>query len=687
MGGDSSPIVRQPDRDVSERMILEQVQAFRKKRTFPETLRNSTVDRPRPKWRPESAVWGLAICLLVVTFLAYRDILSFDFVNYDDLAYVSSNARVQAGLTVENVKWAFTTTYYSNWHPLVWLSYMFDCELFGPNPGAIHAVNLVFHLANTLLVFLILRKVTGQTIASFIVAALFGLHPLRCESVTWISERKDVLSSFWGLLALIAYHNYQRNPSGWRYLVVTVLLVLGLITKPMLVTWPFLFLLWDFWPARRFTSPVSLGQIRRVVFEKLPWLILAGLASAVTLVAQNERLVQFIPFGVRVINALVSYSRYVGKTFLPRNLAVLYPHPGRNIGVWEITASILTLVSITAAVLLVRKTRPYLAFGWFWYLLTLLPVTGLVQVGQQGMADRYTYVPSIGLCVLIVWGLADATQRHPRARRLLAFVAITIVLPTLAWGTIRQNRYWKDSESLFRHTVEVTENNYLAHNNLGAAYYKKGDLLKAEIHFQRSLQIKPDYAPALFNQGRLLYFRGDTVAAVGYLQRAVQVYPYSADFHLVLAHALNSVRREGEALRHYREALRLDPGHRSARFALASYYLEKDEIGKAAAEYEKLLDESPQDVAALVNLGSARAIQHRYEEAARLLNSAVRLEPANLQAHQNLGKLLEDLGEFDLSAASYAEALRLAPNSTAISQALSRVREAAARKMTKTTDR
>ncbi|MFB3903867.1 MAG: tetratricopeptide repeat protein [Acidobacteriota bacterium] len=618
-------------------------------------------------------LWLLALVLLAGTFWAYHETLGFPFLNLDDPQYVTKNSRVQAGLSLDNLKWALTTGYFSNWHPLVWLSYMIDVELFGLNPAGFHAVNLLFHLANTAALFLVLFAATGERFATFLVAGLFALHPLHCESVTWIAERKDLLSTFFGLLALGAYVRYCRNKTAGRWLNVTVLLALGLMSKPMLVTWPFVFLLFDYWPMRRLTFPVSLRAVRPLVLEKVVWLAMAAAVSVVSLAVQHQVSRASLPALLRLENAFVAYTRYLGKTFLPRNLAVFYPHPGFGLSILDLLPAVVVVGSITLIAVLAVRTRPYLAAGWFWYLGTLLPVIGLVQIGYQGMADRYTYIPSIGLFLSLVWLGRDLVSGSRRASLAFASTFLLVVLPALAWVTVRQNRYWSDSRSLFEHAIETTENNFFAHNNLGATLGEEGNLKAAAFHFRRSLEIKPDYPEALHNQGRMLQLQGKAAEAIAYLRAAVKEDWLNARFHCTLGHALFSLGRMDEAFSHYTQAMKMDPQDRDARYGRGRYYLARSQFAMAAAEYQKLLEENPGDSGALMNLGAARALQGQFSEAARVFDLAVQLDPLNPAAHRNRGQLYEDCGQLDRAAASYREALRLAPNSAEIREALARV--------------
>jgi hypothetical protein len=457
-------------------------------------------------WLAPLVCLGLALAVLVVFLPATRH----EFVNYDDLEYVTQNGHVQAGLMWESVAWALSSTQASNWHPLTWLSHMLDCQLYGLKAGGHHLTNLLLHAVNTLLLFLVLRQMTGATWRSAFVAALFGLHPLHVESVAWVAERKDVSSTLFWMLTLWTYALYVARGEGGgargeggasnlrsaqhatqitrpssgltqsatlHYSLALVCFALGLMAKPMLVTLPFVLLLLDYWPLgrlQRSTSNAQLPMIRRLIYEKLPFFALALASSLVTFVVQRKggavSSLTTLSVGARIANAAVSYARYLGKTFWPDNLSVLYPHPGHWL-VWQVAGAGLLLAGGTAGALALRRRRPYLPVGWLWYVGTLVPVIGLVQVGIQSMADRYMYVPAIGVFIMLAWGLWDLTAGW-RGQRVALATGGAVALACCGAVTRSQVGYWTNSETLFRRAVQVTKKNYLAYNNLG--YYLSG---------------------------------------------------------------------------------------------------------------------------------------------------------------------------------------------------------------------
>ncbi len=455
----------------------------------------------------------ISLGLLLAIVAVYWQVGQCEFINYDDHEYVADNPRINHGLTSSSVAWAWKAKVVSNWHPLTVLSHMLDCELFGVNPRAHHLVNLLFHALNTLLLFHVLQKLTREIWPSAIVAALFALHPLHVESVAWISERKDVLSTFFFLLAIWAYAHYaqrtevrsQKSEAGiptsglrpltsGQYWLALLFFALGLMSKPMLVTLPFVLLLLDYWPLRRFelkTENLKLKTFVRLILEKLPFFALAAASSVVTMFYQRGAImpVEYLTISERLFNALISYARYLGKTFWPAKLAIFYPHPGAW-AAWQIAASIAVLVAITSVVIWQIRRRPFLAVGWFWFLGTLVPVIGLVQVGSQSMADRYSYIPLIGIFVMLVWSAKEIFRNLPKILPALASVA---VLTACATTTFFQMRHWKNSETLFSHTLAVTERNATAHFSLGNALMDRGDLDGGVSQFEKALAIRPNY--------------------------------------------------------------------------------------------------------------------------------------------------------------------------------------------------
>jgi lipoprotein NlpI len=553
-------------------------------------------------------VWLIAALLALTTIALYWPATRCDFVNFDDSIYVTENPHVQGGLTLENVKWAFFNPVADNWHPLTMLSHMLDCQLFGLKPWGHHLTSVLLHAANTALVFLLLRNLTGAIWRSVLVAALFGLHPLHVESVAWVSERKDVLSTFFGLLALIFYAGYARRVTSGRsqvtrtnptsspgtrhpslfYGLALGCFALGLMSKPMLVTWPFLMLLLDWWPLRRVSGvrcqvtsiPIreshttlnpQLSTLNQLVVEKIPFFVLAAATSIVTFVVQKQAdvstPVENLPLGVRSGNALISYCRYLGKLFWPVDLAFFYPHPGK----WPLGQVVLAgvlLLGLTVLFIVQWRRHPFLLMGWLWYCGTLVPVIGLVQVGNQAMADRYTYVPSLGVLILTIWGIYELTSRWRYHGLALSIAGCAAMV--LCFGMTRQQLgYWKDDETLFRHALEVTENNYLAHNNLGVTLEKKGQIDEAIRQYQEAIRLKPDFAESHSNLGAILGMQGQTDEAISQFQEAVRLVPDDATAHYNLGTALGVKGQVDEAISQLQEAIRLKPDYADARQNLA----------------------------------------------------------------------------------------------------------------------
>ncbi len=509
----------------------------------------------------------LYLALAVTTFIAFEGVLDNEFVSYDDYHYIVENDNVTGGLTLKSMLWAFTSNRGSNWHPITWLSHMADCELFGLDARGHHLMNLLIHIISTLLLFRVLKEMTGGVWRSFFVAAAFALHPLRVESVAWAAERKDVLSVLFFMLTLIAYLRYTRHRNLINYLVVVFTFVLGLMAKSMLVTLPFVLLLLDIWPLKRFAfvqsdSATKTQPAGRLIAEKLPLFLLAAVSGIITFVVQRQggamQLTETLPFQTRLSNALVSYSAYIGKILYPVNLTILYPHPAGGLAIWKVGLSVVLLVVVTLASIRFLRTHPYLFTGWWWYLVTLIPVIGLIQVGNQAMADRYTYLPSIGILIIVVWGIAELAERL-KINKVVPCGIGTAILILLIMGTRTQTRYWQNSITLFERALAVTENNYTAHNNYGAALRAHGRIDEAIPQFRRALEIKPDYTVAHCNMAWAMTKKGDIDSAIAHYRQALRTMPDNADIHSNLAVLLGAKGQVKEAVEHFRRALELQP--------------------------------------------------------------------------------------------------------------------------------
>jgi tetratricopeptide (TPR) repeat protein len=509
--------------------------------------------------------------LTLATFVAFGKLQNNDFTNYDDNVYVTKNPHVTGGITYESIVWAFTRLYGANWHPLTWLSHMLDCQLFRLNASGHHLTSLVLHVASTLLLFWAFRRMTGAVWRSAFVAAVFALHPLHVESVAWVAERKDVLSGLFWMLTIVAYIRYAEKPRIRRYLLVVLSLTLGLMAKPMVVTLPFVLLLLDYWPLDRLQWPHQCGKevlpqpksvdadhnrfsAARLIVEKIPLFTLVAASSIVTYIAQQSgHMVVHVPLKARVIHVADSYIGYIMKMAYPSRLAVLYPYPT------ELHLDyMLLLIGISALILWRAKQLRWLTVGWLWYLGTLVPVIGLVQVGDQAMADRYSYLPSIGIFIIVAWGAPELLAKwHYRKIALSAAAAVALV--ALLICTRMQVSHWKNSSVLFGHTLEVTENNFVIHNGYGVALARNGQMNEAIEHYKKALQIQPEYADAYANLGATLSNQGKFDEAVVCYNRALSIKPNLVLTHSNLGDILLGQNKLDEAVEHFIEALRIKP--------------------------------------------------------------------------------------------------------------------------------
>ena len=609
--------------------------------------------------RPHRLEFVVCLCLIVATLAVFWRLSTHGFINLDDAHYVIKNPHVKAGLTKKGVIWAFTTFHAANWHPLTWLSHMLDCQIYGSKPGGHHFTNVLLHIANTLLLFLVFNRMTRRLWPSAFVAALFALHPLHVESVAWVAERKDVLSTFFWMLTMWTYVRYTESPGIGRYLSVLFFFALGLMAKPMLVTLPFVLLLLDYWPLGRFGMSQSgdtvISQnhqskntsdrrwlVAHPIREKVPFLALSVLSSVITLVAQQSgeavARLDVLPLGMRIANALVAYVSYVGKMIWPQHLAVFYPYLPSELAMWRVAGSGLLLVSISA--LLMRAARRYrcLVTGWLWYLGTLVPVIGLVQVGAQSMADRYTYVPLIGLFVMVAWGVSGLTARW-RYRRMVLAMSTGMLLSGLTIGTWLQVGHWKTSITLWKHALNVTDNNFDAHNGLARALADEGKLDEAIGHFLQALRIEPDFAGAHTNLGIVLAYQKKFDEAIGHFSEALRIEPDLADAHNGLGRVLADQGKLDEAIGHFSKALSIDPDFAEAHNGLGGSLAHQGKLDEAMGHFSKAVRIKPDYAQAHYNLGLALAEKGRFDEAIGCFSKALEIKPDYAQAQYNLKAL------------------------------------------------
>ncbi len=628
----------------------------------------------------------------MAVWAVFGQTLRYGFVDYDDHLYVYDNPVVQKGLTWDGIGWSFTHTVAGNWHPLTIVSFMLDAGFCGARPAGYHLTNVILHTVAVILLFLALNAMTGALWRSAFVAAVFAIHPLRVESVAWVAERKDVLSAVFFMFTLLCYAKaVTRNkgqvtgtsiaPASFLsrvtchlspfYWLAVVFFALGLMSKPMLVTLPFVLLLLDYWPLQRFNASTLQRSntptlqrsitptLQRLLIEKTPFFVLSAAACVATLLAQQAVIVAS-PLSLRISNALVSCVTYLGQMFWPGALVVLYPLPKDGLPPGSVAGAGLLLALISAGVFRWRARCPWLLVGWLWFLGMLIPVIGLVQVGQQAHADRYTYLPQIGLYLALAWGAADLCGAW-RWRRIVLGSAAAAALAGLMVAACAQTRYWKDSASLWTHTLAITPANETAHNNLGLALAEQGQLAEAIQHYQRALQLKPDYAAAHNNLGVALADQGKLAEAIAHYQQALQLNPGYPEAHNNLGFALAAEGKTGEAVPHYQRALELKPDYADAHlnFGIALAAQGKPE---AIQEYERAIQLKPDYAEAYENLGVALAGQKQWADAVRDFERAIQLKPGFADAHYSLGLTLTAQGRWPEAIQQLAQAVQLKPD-------------------------
>jgi len=622
--------------------------------------------------RKSSAVW-IYLALLLITLAIYSPVRDYGFINYDDPEYIGNNAHVRDGLTSGGLVWALTSGYASNWFPLTWLSHMLDCQLFGLQSGPHHLTNVALHAIGTLLLFGFLKRTTGARWRSAFVAFIFGLHPLHVESVAWVAERKDVLSALFWMLTFWAYLRYTERRSVPKYLLVVLTFCCGLMSKPMAVTLPLVLLLLDVWPLRRFEAARSSAGL---LIEKVPLFILSIAASVVTYLVQERggsvSPIDQIPIAARIGNALVSYLLYIAKLCWPSNLAVFYPFPEsqpRLLGIpWLGVLSGLTIVGLTALAVHMILQRPYFAVGWLWYLVTLVPVIGLVQVGLQSRADRYAYVPLIGISIVLAWGVHELFARMGWSQSALTIltVAACTAWSAMTWVNLG---FWRNSITLFEHAIEVTDGNYVAYNNLGTAMREEGRVAEAVSDFQTAAAIRPQAPDIQENLGEALIAAGRAEEAEPHLLEALRLRPDFAKAHVDLASALIRRGRFDDAGSHYRMALQLQPGRAEAHYGLGGVLAVQGRMQEATAQFQAglpyLLEElkrKPDSVDGHYNLGTVYAMMGRVDDAIVQFSEAVRIRPGDAEARVNLGTALATRERMSEARDQFAAAVELKPD-------------------------
>jgi protein O-mannosyl-transferase len=589
----------------------------------------------------------LTLLLAALVAAIYLQTAGHGFINYDDPLYVTENDRVKAGLTQKGIWWAFTTSHAANWHPVTWLSHMVDVQLFGMNPAGHHLTSLLLHTLNTILLLFLLQGISRSFWKSFIVALLFGLHPLHVESVAWVAERKDVLSTLFWLLTMVAYGRYAARKNKGAYALALVFFALGLMAKPMLVTLPFVLLLWDFWPLRRYSFAGGEGKrLSLLMLEKVPFFILTAASCVVTYHAQQAggtvSSMQSVPFDFRLINAIASYWGYVGKLVWPRNLAIIYPLPATRTLFEGIIAGC-ALVAVSTVFWYWRRQYPFLLVGWAWFLGTLVPVIGLVQVGEQAMADRYTYIPSIGFFLMVVWGISSIARHYRWGTKVLPALAAAacLALVTVTWIQVG---YWHDSITLFTRATELVPGSVTALRNLGEAYAEQKNLAATQIAFERALRLSPDNDRTHAEWGFALETAGSYDEALSHYREALRINPGNALVHNNMANILLQKGNLNEALSHYREAERFDPENPDVALHLGLALATQGDVGAAELQFVRALKLRPDFSEAHYNLGVALAKSSRFAEARSHFAEALRIDPSLEEARQALETVRRHMG-------------------------------------------
>jgi len=647
------------------------------------------------KSRPDSAkkaffikyrdAWG-CLFLVVITLTVYWSVQNYDFVNFDDDLYVTENPHIKEGLTIKSIVWAFSFSEKENtyWQPLAWLSHALDCQLYGLQPGKHHLTGLMFHIANSLLLFMVFKWMTGAFWRSAFVAMLFAIHPINVDSVAWVAERKNVVSTFFWMLTMLTYVYYAKKPALGRYLLTFLMYILGLLTKPMLVTLPFVLLLLDYWPLKRLLygqpsrkkreerTKTAMPEFKRfslfhLIAEKIPFFILTGLSIGLSSLSVQDKvlLASSRPMDLRIANALVSYVKYIGNMIWPQGLTVFYPYP-RIVPTWETIGAVLLIVCVSVIAIRSIKRAPYFIFGWLWFLGTLVPVLGLVQTGLwPAMADRFAYVPLIGLFVVFAWGVPQICQnwRHRTIWISASAIFLLLVLTTVTW---KQIGYWKNSITLFEHNLRFTSNNDVAHNNLGVALNKQDRTEEAIKHFLPALQINPNYEEAHNNLGIALEKQGRTEEAVKHFLQALRIKPDYAEAHYNLGKTLDKPGRTEEAIEHLLLALRINPHYEEAHNNLGVALNRQGRTDEAIKHFLLAIEINPNYVEAQYNLGNALNKQGRTDEAIKHFLLALRANPDYGEAHNNLAIALFSKGDMGGAIAHFQKALRINPDNITI---------------------
>ena len=573
------------------------------------------------------------IILTVLTLAAYWQVHRYDFINYDDPVYITENNQVQSGITIDGFRWAFTTKYFGLWNPLVWLSFMADYQLYGLNAGGYHVTNLILHILSTLLLFWLFNRMTGAVWKSAFVAAFFALHPLHVESVAWVSERKDVLSAFFWMLTLCLYVYYTEKPVIKRYLLIVFSFVLALLSKPMVITLPVIMILLDYWPLGRFASQkdnLFLWQLK----EKLPIVVLSVITVLITYYTPSTHTsYELLPLETRLANAPVAFVIYLVKTFWPHNMTIFYPFPFQ-IPVWKITLSLLFIIFSSSIMILKTRRLPYFFVGWFWFIISIAPAMGIIQIGDFAMTDRYHYLPSIGISIMLAWGIPFFI-RNKSAEKQILFPLSILVLMILAVITWKQCGYWKNSVELWKHAITVTKNNFLAHNNLAIALFAEGKNEEAIHYYNKAITLKPFEVVPHHNKAIVYTKTGQYHLAIDSYSEAIRIKSDNFDAYYNRGTVYHQLGRHQEAIADFSSAIRLQPDNSLAYFNRANAYINLGRYQQAIDDFSKSISLKPDYVDAYNNRAFVYLSQKRYQEAIDDYSMAISLKPDYADAYNN----------------------------------------------------
>ena len=650
-----------------------------------------------------SSLIYLYLVLAVITFIAFAPVIHNEFISFDDGEYIVENSHITSGLTLGNIVWAFTNGHLGNYYPLTLMSHMLDCDIYRLNPGGHHLTNLIFHICNALLLCLVLSRMTGNLWPSAFVAALFAIHPLHVESVVWASERKDMLSTFFGMLTLLVYIRYVERPAIGRYLSTLAVFALGILSKPMLVTLPFILLLLDYWPLNRLRYTPAACDINqpeqkathcrwfiwgRLILEKIPFFALSAVQSFVTFMVHRQigllQPLSTYPLNWRIENALVSYIIYIRKMFWPVNLAIFYPLPKGNLPLWQIIGAVLVLILITSLAVWKLRQHPYIAVGWLWFLGTFVPVIGVVQIGIHTQSDRYTYIPYTGLFIIIAWGISDLFARL-RYRKVILSLSAAVLLSALGVKTYLQAGYWHDNITLYKHATEAVKNNWWVHRFMGNAFAEQNKFDQAIVQLKEALRIDPenamvqnDLAAAFLNKGqvdeairlyqKLLPLLSDNLDPNAAAQISTQgrmgvIAELYTDANINFGIALLRQGNIDEAIKHFKEALRITPDCVKAHKNLGDIFFQKDQLDEAAKHYMAVLKARPDFISEYKNLANAALQSGKLQEASRIYQMIVQLAQNDLEAYTFLGIALAQQGNLDEAVRCFNKVISIEPGS------------------------